>query len=301
MTKVLSLFDWMSCWKIALERAWKIINKYYASEIDKNAIMCSTINNPDILQLWDVKKISYNWWILKSQDYSINTWNIDLVIWWSPCQWFSFAWKQLNFQDERSILFFEYVRIINEVRPKYFLLENVKMKKEWQSIISSHVKWIEPTLINSNLVSAQDRKRLFLVWERQEDWSYVKFEVLLPEDKKITFWDIREYWLPVMSEDRVEKIKNRKAQQKPFDKIMIKDERWKVPCLTARWFNQNHSWMIVVKEEDWYRYLSRREWERCQTVPEWYTDCLSDRECSRVLWNGWTVDVLTHIFSKMDL
>ena len=121
--KILSLFDWMACWYEALVRAWIKIDKYYASEIDKYAIQIATKNHPDIIEIWDVCNVKW-------EDYQ----DIDLLIWGSPCQWFSMAWKMLNFDDPRSKLFFEFVRLLKEIKPKYFLLENVKMKKEWQDI-----------------------------------------------------------------------------------------------------------------------------------------------------------------------
>jgi DNA (cytosine-5)-methyltransferase 3A len=147
--KILSLFDGISCWYVALERAGIKIDKYYASEIDKYAIEISKKNHPDIIHIGDVCNV--NW-----ADYK---W-IDLLIWGSPCQWFSVAGKMLNFEDPRSKLFFEFVRILKECQPKYFLLENVKMKKEWQDIISREL-WVEPIEINSSLVSAQNRRRLY--------------------------------------------------------------------------------------------------------------------------------------------
>lgn len=115
--KVLSLFDWMSCWYLALKNLW-IEVEYYASEIDKYAISVSQANFSEIIHIWDVLKI--DWKRFK---------NIDLLIWWSPCQGFSFAWKRLNFKDKRSKLFFEFVRILKETKQKFFMLENVKMKK----------------------------------------------------------------------------------------------------------------------------------------------------------------------------
>ena len=158
--KILSLFDGMACWYEALQRAWIPIDKYYASEIDKYAIQVAKKNHPDIKEIWDVTKIKYNWWWIDYEKGNTYTWQIDLLIWWSPCQWFSVAWKMLNFNDPRSKLFFEYVRILKEVKPRYFLLENVKMKKEWQDIISREL-WVEPIEINSSLVSAQNRRRLY--------------------------------------------------------------------------------------------------------------------------------------------
>ena len=176
---VLSLFDWMSCGQLALHRAWIEVDNYFASEIDKFAIAVTQENFPGTVQLWDVND-------RESRDTGA-LWdirNIDLIIWWSPCQWFSFAWKKLAFDDERSKLFFEMVKIIEYYKPKYFLLENVKMKKEYQDIITKYM-WVEPIEINSSLVSAQSRKRLYrtnIPWVQQ------------PEDKWIFLKDIIENW-----------------------------------------------------------------------------------------------------------
>jgi DNA (cytosine-5)-methyltransferase 3A len=168
---VLSLFDGIAGGKVALERAGIKINKYYASEIDKYAIQVAMENHPDIIQLGDVKNI-------KSDDLP----EIDLLIGGSPCQGFSVAGKRLNFNDQRSQLFFEYVRLLKEVKPKYFLLENVRMKKEWQDIISN-LLGVEPICINSALLSAQQRKRLY--------WTNIK-EIKQPQDKNILLQDILE-------------------------------------------------------------------------------------------------------------
>lgn len=177
--KVLSLFDWISCGYEALLEAWIPIEKYYASEIDKYAIKVATTNHPDIEEIWDVCNVKW-------EDYQ----DIDLLIGWSPCTWFSLAWKQLNFNDPQSKLFFEYLRILKEVKPKYFLLENVKMKKEYQDKITELLWWIEPVLIDSALLTAQRRKRNYWVWELQEDWTYKKVDIPQPEDKGILLKDI---------------------------------------------------------------------------------------------------------------
>jgi DNA-cytosine methyltransferase len=151
--KVLSVFDGISCGQLALERAGIKVEKYYASEIDKYAIQVTQKNFPDTIQLGDVTKVE-GWMVGR----------IDLFMGGSPCQGFSFAGKQLNFSDPRSKLFFEYVRILKELREInpdiIFLLENVKMKKEYQDIISKELG-VEPIEINSALVSAQNRKRLY--------------------------------------------------------------------------------------------------------------------------------------------
>ena len=131
---VLSLFDGISCGQIALERAGIKIDNYYSSEIDNNAIKVTQHNYPDTIQIGDITKIKYKGDKLYTEK-GIYEDKIDLLIGGSPCQGFSNAGKMLNFKDERSMLFFEYVRLLNEVKPKYFLLENVKMKKEWQESI----------------------------------------------------------------------------------------------------------------------------------------------------------------------
>jgi len=146
---ILSLFDGISAGQVALDREGIHVSDYYASEVDKYAIKVTQANFPNTIQVGCVT----DW----------RTWDIpyvDLLIGGSPCQGFSFAGKQLNFDDPRSKLFFEYVDILNHFKPKYFLLENVKMKKEYQDVISECLG-VQPIEINSALVSAQNRRRLY--------------------------------------------------------------------------------------------------------------------------------------------
>jgi len=161
----------MSCGQIAFERAGVKVKKYYASEIDKYAIQVTMKNYPDTVQLGSITEWK-NWNIEKP----------DIIIGGSPCQGFSFAGKQLNFNDERSKLFFTFVDIVKYYNPKYFLLENVKMKKEYQKVISDCMG-VEPIEINSALVSAQNRKRLY--------WTNIP-NVTQPKDKGILLKDIIE-------------------------------------------------------------------------------------------------------------
>ena len=182
--KVLSLFDGMSCTQIALKNLGIKVDTYYASEIDKYGIQIAQKNFPDTIQLGDVKDI-------KGKDLP----EIDLIVAGSPCQGFSFAGKQLAFDDPRSALFFEFVRILKEVKPKYFLLENVRMKKEFQAVISEQVSniypectngglfGIEPILINSALLSAQNRNRLY--------WTNIP-RIGQPNDLGIVLRDVLE-------------------------------------------------------------------------------------------------------------
>jgi DNA (cytosine-5)-methyltransferase 3A len=170
---VLSLFDGMSCGQIALNKLGIKYDKYFAAEIDKYAMQVTQHNFPDTVQLGDVQFVTKE---------TFGTHKIDLLIGGSPCQGFSFAGKQLNFEDPRSVLFFEFVRLLKELKPKYFLLENVKMKKESQDIISKYLG-CEPIEINSSLVSAQTRKRLY--------WTNIP-NINQPEDKGIILKDIIE-------------------------------------------------------------------------------------------------------------
>lgn len=167
--QVLSLFDGISCGQVALDRAGISTSDYYASEIDKYAIAVSKKNHKHIHHIGDVRQINTEFFK-----------GTDLLLAGSPCQGFSFAGKQLNFNDPRSKLFWEFVRVLRECKPKYFLLENVRMKKEYQDIISGAVG-VQPILINSALVSAQNRNRLY--------WTNIP-GVVPPEDKKIILKDI---------------------------------------------------------------------------------------------------------------
>lgn len=322
--RILSLFDGMSCWQIAINNLWIKEYTYFASEIDKFAISVTQHNFPNTIQVWDV--INIKW-----EDYK----DITLLYWGSPCQWFSFAWKQLAFEDERSKLFFEYIRVLKEVKPKYFLLENVKMKKEFQDIISEYLFWIQPVIINSALLTAQNRVRLYWVWELQEDWTYKKIKIEQPQDRWILLKDILENEVDskfYLDDKYIERIKNRKATQKPLERILW-DEN-KSHCLTARWAGADHSWMILYKNiridefskfnqdnvfiwkddkaptltawdwwmrpktySSWIRKLTPIECERLQWVPDNYTSCVSDNQRYKMLGNWWSVPVIEWIFS----
>ena len=168
---VLSLFDGMSCGQIALDQLGIPVDKYYAAEIDPYAMRITQNNYPDTIHLGDVTKV-------KGEDLP----QIDLLLGGSPCQGFSFAGKQLNFDDPRSALFFEYVRLLKECNPKYFLLENVRMKQEYQDVISEHLG-VKPVIINSGLVSAQNRIRLY--------WTNIP-NITQPQDKGIVLKDVLE-------------------------------------------------------------------------------------------------------------
>ena len=383
---VLSLFDGMSCWRLALERAWIPVRRYFASEIDKYAIQISNKNYPSIIHIGDVKwvEIFYtltcgvdHWYRIKSEwsYYRLWSWWLDLLIGGSPCQWFSNAGKGLNFEDPRSKLFFEFVRILNEAKPKYFLLENVKMKKEWQNTISEHLFGIQPVEIDSALVSAQRRKRLYRVWKRNADWSYSQVVIKQPEDKGILLKDIlqdkfeKRYYIdqakvqntdtkqsnflkkilfninpsgkgmngnvynpehksPTLTTNKGEWIKiiqlprgknpggvkegksptissnywqyNNFLVGNQYNQKVFTDKSW---CLWTGMGRTNKQGMWVYKDsitpENFIRKLTPIECERLQTLPDNYTEWVSNTQRYKMLGNGWTVDVITHIFSEI--
>ena len=286
---VLSLFDGISCGRIALDRAGIEVDNYFASEIDKYAIQVSKKNYPNIKHIGNVLDI-------KASDLP----KIDLLIGGSPCQGFSFAGKQLNFEDERSKLFFEYVRMKKECKPKYFLLENVRMKKEYQDIISEYLG-VEPILINSALVSAQNRERLY--WtnipniKHPEDLK-INLNNILEEDKNINYIDefkncVRKNVIDI---DLSKFIKPSGFAQIPSSsgfqdhKIGIT----KSPCLRA-----GNNFTLVQTKNKGIRLATPIEWERLQTVPDNYTEGVSKTQRYKMLGNGWTVDVISHIFKGL--
>jgi DNA (cytosine-5)-methyltransferase 3A len=271
---VLSLFDGMSCGRIALERAGVRVDNYFSSEIDKYAIQIADKNYPQdkINRLGNVVNVES--WMLPE---------IDLLIGGSPCQGFSFAGKQLNFQDERSKLFFEYVRLIDECKPKYFLLENVKMKKEYQDVITKYLG-VEPILINSNLVSAQNRPRLY--------WTNIP-NVRQPDDKDISLKDILE---DVPFRPLKPFMDGLYGGVKRKDKCKLLSSK-KANCLTTSKTHTNQYYLSDCKTQ--MRNLTEVEFERLQTVPDNYTKGVVSGQRYRQLGNGWTIDVIAHIFKGL--
>lgn len=278
---VLSLFDGMSCGQIALNRAGVSYGKYFASEIDKHAIKVTQHNYPNTIQLGDVTQVGGN-----------GLPKIDLLIGGSPCQGFSIAGKQLNFDDPRSKLFFEFVRLLKECKPKYFLLENVKMKKEYQDVITDHLG-VEPIEINSNLVSAQNRRRLY--------WTNIP-GVTVPEDKGIILSDILEkdvddkFYLSESAIDYMDRLRN----GKPRWEYHKSDLEGKASCLTANMYKGVPYGVLKLNfGKNPYRRLTPVECERLQTVPDNFTGIVSNSQRYKMLGNGWTVDVVAYIFKGL--
>ena len=314
---VLSLFDGMSCGQIALEKLGIKVNNYFASEIDKYAIQVTKDNYPNTKHIGDVTQVKES-----------NLPNIDLLIGGSPCQGFSFAGKQLNFEDPRSKLFFEFVRLLKECKPKYFLLENVKMKKEYQEVISRYLG-VEPIEINSSLVSAQNRKRLY--------WTNIP-GVEQPEDKGILLEDIvedggvlKEKSQTILSTIYKENAKSMFTRNKQGllvvcgamrGRYIVDGKRQDGKMLTKgltkqrieiRYDGKTNALTTVAKDNNVcyeadgrpyyeidgirFRKLTPIECERLQTVPDNYTSSVSNTQRYKMLGNGWTVDVIVHIFN----
>ena len=301
---VLSLFDGMSCGQIALEKSGFQVDKYFASEIDKHAIKVAKANYPDMVHLGDVRDVS-------ADDLP----QIDLLIGGSPCQGFSFAGKQLNFDDPRSKLFWEFVRLLKDLRPKYFLLENVKMKQQSMDVITEALG-VEPIFINSRLVSAQNRQRYY--------WTNIPMDKL-PDDKGIILKDVLEdghvdrdkahcidanYFKGGNLKSYFEKHRRQlvfskdglchvgDADIRGNDNVRrVYHPDGKAPCLTT--MGGGHREPKTLTSDTTWRKLTPLECERLQTVPEGYTDHVSNTQRYKMLGNGWTVDVISHIFNGM--
>ena len=258
---ILSLFDGMSCGQIALDRLGLPVTNYYASEVDKYAITIAKKNFPNTIHLGDVRDV-------KAQDLE----PIDLLIGGSPCQGFSFAGRQLNFDDPRSKLFWEYVRLLKELKPKYFLLENVRMKQESMDVITEALG-VEPIEINSALVSAQNRTRLY--------WTNIPFEI--PQDRGIVLADILEGGF-------VDRTKSHCLDANYFKGGNLKS-----------YFEKNRRQLVFTSTETnkKFRKLTPIECERLQTVPDGYTAGVSNTQRYKMLGNGWTVDVITSILKGL--
>lgn len=263
--RVLSLFDGIACGKVALDRAGIPIEVYYSSEVDKHAMKVASSNHPQIIQLGDVTKINFS------------ELSADLVIGGSPCTSFSTSGKMQGFDGE-SKLFWEFVRAIDEVQPKYFLLENVKMKKEWQDIISNSLG-VQPILVNSSLVSAQNRERLY--------WTNIPGFVQ-PEDRGIVLKDILED-LPFTEPPYEEKYQSCKPI--PYTSNKFRTLRASAGSKTRG--------IGVCNETGWWRKLTVAECEILQTLPVGYTSSISPAQAYKALGNGWTVDVIVEFFKNL--
>lgn len=392
---VLSFFDGMSCGQLALQKTGIEVGNYFACEIDKYAMKVAKHNFPNTIELGDVTKV-----------FAKDLPKIDLFFGGSPCQGFSFAGKQLNFEDPRSKLFFEFVRMLNEIRETnpdvLFLLENVKMKKEFEYIITQHLG-VEPVEINSNLVSAQNRKRIYwtnivqltqpkdkgiflkdIVHEKNDEVLNIQIpsfnvnpsgngmngdvysigkdksrtlttnkgegqkisvciaEYIVPFEKALKILEIEEergkiQRISPSSSDGVTTLNPKKKNgSQTYQQDRIYTIHGKMVCISAELsgrfnvlieenifgcitpdriykrqngqrFNDGKKFYTLTAQdkhgvliEGYIRKLTPIECERLQNVPDNYTDQVSNSQRYKMLGNGWTIDVITHIFSFIN-
>ena len=376
---VLSCFDGSSCGQLALQRANIRVDNYYASEIDKYAIKVTQANFPNTIQVGDVSKV----------DASSFNHDIDLLMGGSPCQGFSFAGKQLNFNDPRSKLFFQFMRLLEELKPKYVMLENVRMAKRSQDMISSRIGF-QPQALNSSKASAQNRYRLYWFGKRVEreggKYGYDAIPIADMVDKGVVMQDILEdgyatdvmtnadgkshcltaryngavWWNSIERKQRTMVLKDNPtvsrdglirvgtADLKGHDSIKrVYAQEGKAPTLTTKQGGHREPKVAigrivnrrldehgtrkddqldlpftrqlevradeksnclttvqkdnVVVAKDMWRKLTPLECERLQTLPDNYTNHVSNSQRYKMIGNGWTVDVIAHILKGIQL
>ena len=331
---VLSLFDGISCGHLALQRANIPIDNYFASEIDKNAIAITQNNFPDTTQIGDVRNIKATILPVKP----------DLILAGSPCTNLSSSGRQaglvtkekikllslkqyLEYKENgyefegQSYLFWEFVRILKEAKPKYWLLENVVMQKEWERVFTETLG-VEPIKINSSLVSAQNRARLY--------WTNIP-NVTQPQNKNIELKDILEdipFGHPAAIRGRHIDLNKATITGRRINKEGHREDNNKdipiIQCLEVRATNIDKSNCLTTVDKDNvltsmpigrhvdaygkysgeklpFRYYTRTEYERLQTLPDGYTSIVkSDVQAKKAIGNGWTVDVIAHILSHIN-
>lgn len=292
---VLSLFDGICCGKVALEKAGVTITNYFASEVNPHAIKVTQKHHPSVIQLGDVTKIT--------EAMLDRLPKIDMIIGGSPCQDLSSYKKNKNeatgLEGDKSNLFYHFERIVKHVNPKYFLLENVVMDQKWEVIITDILN-ADPILINSNLVSAAERKRMY--------WTNIP-NVTQPEDKGILIKDIivpsdqvpEKYWynLPFIYNGDDKKVQCTLDVQKGFQRNMKEVYNINAKCNTLLADGDGGNRQKKVYQDGRCRKFMPIEYERMMNLPDNYTDCVANSHRYSVVGNGWTIDVLTHIFKNL--
>lgn len=284
---VLSLFDGIGCGRVALDRANIPVTSYYASEVYRHAIAVAKHHYPDVIHVGDVCTVRAD-----------SLPRIDLLIGGSPCQGFSSAGKGLNFSDPRSALFFEFVRILKDTQPRYFLFENVPMRPAWQDTISDALG-VAPIGINSKLMSAQDRKRLY--------WTNIP-GVAQPDDKHIPFSSIVVDSMTICGAVRGRRINPSTGCRDDRNADLTYEQ-----CIECRMDKKSNCLTTVAKDNVAlfhrtprvlvgtvpHRILDPIEYERLQTLPDQYTAIAPLSARREMLANAWTVDVIAHIFQHI--
>lgn len=275
MSTVLSLFGGMECGYEALKQLGIKVDKYYSSEIDKSAIKIAKKNHPDIIHLGDVT----NW-----RNWNIDWSKVDLILAGSPCQGFSLMGKQLAFNDPRSKLFFVFIDIYNHVKqfnPNVkFLLENVKMKRDYLDVITKYCG-VEPIFINSSLVSTQNRERYY--------WTNIP-NVTVPEDRGITLDTI----IPnaVACGFRGRKLK---PTDEKYTRFFTTRTDGKANCLVT---GVSCTGLYLIDNDVFT--LTPEQAEAIQTLPIGYTSGVCKTQRYRMIGNGWTIEVIKHILKNFS-
>lgn len=287
---VVSYFDGMSCGQIALDELNIKVDNYFAFEIDKKAIEVTQDNYPNTKQMGSVT------------DVDLSTLpKVDLLIGGSPCQGFSIAGKKLNFDDDRSKLFFEFVKAKEILKPKHFFLENVKMKDEIADAIDE-IMGVKRIFVNSRCFTGHIRKRYY--------WTNLPFKELpkndiklkdivdfeIPFDKDLNFFLDRTPYAPTESYDGIKTINPKDNNGKQtWQRGRVYDVDGNMPTICASLFDLN-----ITKDHKTYRKLTRNELEKAQGVPKNYTKSVSKNEAGKMLGNGWNVPTIKHFFQSLS-
>lgn len=300
----------MSCGHIALDKAGIKVKAYFASEIKDIAIKVTKSNYPNTIHIGDVNKISFKNGILSTEVGEYDVGKIDLVMFGSPCQSFSIAMKtehRIGLADKKkSGLFYECYRVLKETNPTYFLMENVASMRDNDRDYITRLMGVEPIMIDSALIAPCMRKRYY--------WTNIP-NISIPPKKNVTFqsildegWTDREKghcMVVVDSRPATTPVKMfHRYYYKGFTNLIFKSKEQYEKC--CEYYDEHYRGMaakqIPVNETDIFngiRFMNQREMERCQTVPEGYTKCLSRNEAADVLGDGWTVDVIVHILNNL--
>lgn len=310
--KVLSLCDGMSCGHIALDRVGIKVEQYFAAEIKDIAIKVTKDNYPDTIHIGDVNKISFKDGVLYTEKGEFNVGHIDLVMFGSPCQTFSIAIpkeQRIGLENlEKSGLFYQCNRILREVNPKYFLMENVASMRDSDKDTISKLIGVEPIKINSKNVAPALRNRYY--------WTNIKMDEISKKD--ITLMDALTDGYTDRSKARCLVVSDSRPNTTPikmfhryystgFTTLIFKSEEHYKQCVAEYESITSGKRKVNAKMLDVYtgnvfdgvRYMNQTELERCQTVPKGYTKCLSRNEAANVLGDGWTIDVIAHILKAL--
>jgi len=288
MLKVLSLFDGYSGARVALDRLGHEVD-YWASEVNEHSIKVSRANYPHTTHVGDVTKVTVRHGQLHVGQNNATEADFDLLVGGSPCQGFSRIGTKLNFEHHESKLFFEYIRLLRDINPRYFLLENVRMKPEWADIITQYMG-VQPLAINSALFTAQNRPRLY--------WTNIPVDLMI-EDRGIKFKDI-------LLSDVTERISakgleymNREPHSKRHWSHAFNSDKDKSKCLVAN-LRKGVPYNVLV-DGDIVRPLHPVECERLQGLPDGYTESVAKTHRLEILGNGFTVPVIQYILSGMEV